>query len=365
MKTLRVLITADIHFERLHPEMIDKYTEYFISSLKGSTPDIFVLAGDVTDSRNIKAEASEYKALTRMITSISRCCNELNVKMFVLRGTPSHDGKVMENIIKINKLNIEYFSDPIVYYILGYKVLFLPEVYTDTYESFENMIHETIGDERVDMCIFHGMFDFPIPALRQIDSSFNQSRTVVIDSESFMRKFVKHVSIGGHVHSYMSSNNVVYTGRFVNEIHQPYDKEDFGIKLLLLSDNGYEIHTISNPYLHKYDFVNITINDNTSLDDALSQVKGLEPSNTMVICNILNTHNSRELFKSFVKVFKPVHVKRRMINSTTVDDSKLRSNAGRISLDVLDIDSMLNEIYKTETGKVLNEKIISNIKNFD
>ena len=99
----KILITADVHFETLEMDKINNYLDYFITSIETYKPDIFCIAGDLVDDRNIKAESNEYQLLVEFISKISDYCNKSNISFIVLKGTISHDGEVVKNLYINNK----------------------------------------------------------------------------------------------------------------------------------------------------------------------------------------------------------------------------------------------------------------------
>ncbi|MGL5718529.1 MAG: metallophosphoesterase [Paraclostridium sp.] len=362
---LKILATADIHFERLNLDQIEAYTKYFVDSLRSTSPDIFVIAGDLTDSRNMKAESDEYKLLNNFLTQLSKECKILDTKFIILEGTPSHDGKVGKNIVTINRLEIEYKEKLNVEVINGYRVLFMPEMYCSSIEAFNLEISEAIDKTRVDICIFHGMFDFPIPALKQIDSNFNNARSVVINNYDFHKKYVKIASFGGHVHKAMSEDKCFYLGRFINEKHQHPESDLFGLKLISLDDERFTIERLDNPHLLNYKFVTLEFNNQTSVDRIMDQIYigSHDNETTVFVCIIDNDKESRHIFKLWRNIYKPLNFKRKIVNPRVSGvDPSVVSKVSSITLDTCDIDSMINELYHEVTGKILDNNTLQIIK---
>ncbi|MGL5766498.1 MAG: hypothetical protein ACRCX8_12750 [Sarcina sp.] len=358
----RIMATADGHIERIETRYIDKYIKYTQSSIEEYRPNIFIYAGDAADSRNVRAESEEYQNLTRYIVSLYKACIENDVIPIYIKGTPSHDGDVIKRIIEINELNeFMYVEQPTVYFHRGFSILLLPEIYTPTLETFYKIVGETIHDaglDKVDAVAFHGMMDFAIPQLKQVDSHFNQSRSVVIDTDNFMNTFVRGIAFGGHVHKSICYKNCYYLGRFVNEKHQSPTSDLFGYKFIEIdSSDNISITNITNPYLLNYKFLDIRITKETTIDDILSRITkhNIKNENTVFKVFIDKNKESRHTFNLWKKVYKPLNVKRKFIAEDIGDLSpESISKVDSIIVDTGDIQTMVERYYKELTDETLD-----------
>ena len=354
---LRLLVTADIHFERLDMSDIDKHKLYFESSIATSLPDAFIIAGDFCDNRHLRAESINYKQLIEFMTFIYSVCKRHKVPMYILEGTPSHDGKIIKNMCDILAFdNVTYVETASVHNIGGYSILFLPEQYSSSIDEFNKYVREVINEsvnvltDKVDICIFHGMFDFAIPYIRQVDSNFNQSRTILINTTDFVSKFVNIVSVGGHMHQHIGYNNVYYTSRFTNEKEQKHDGDSFGFKLLVVTNSKiggekeyrYELANIENKFLYKYKHIVLNFCDETTLGKMLEYVSelNLDINNTVFICRIVNNQYCRAMFKDFSNSFSMRYIKRKNIQVNT-------------NIDKTDIDVVSSVVVTTEDLDIL------------
>ena len=190
----KILITADLHFERIEEDLIPKIKDYIIKSIDKYRPNIFCIAGDTVDDANLRAETSEFIHLVDFINDIAIFCKDKNVAFIILRGTPSHDGKVVENVHKMLK-NFIYIDEMKNITIQDVSLLFIPELYYSKYDLFLEDLNKYT---KSDIVIFHGMMDFAIPQLNQIDSKFNMGRSIVMNSNDIKNK-AKYLVVGGHV----------------------------------------------------------------------------------------------------------------------------------------------------------------------
>lgn len=363
----KILATADGHIERLDKEHFDDYIQYMKTSIETYQPELFIYAGDGCDSRNVRAESEDYGLLTKYFVSLNQFCADNNVECIYLKGTPSHDGDVIKRIIEINKLNISYYEEPKLIYFRGTSILLLPEIYTPTIDSFNKIVRNTLGKiEKADICVFHGMFDFAIPQLKQVDSNFNQSRSVVINTSHFMKSFVNVVAFGGHVHKAIKDKdtNCLYLGRFINEVHQPPSSDMFGFKYLEVSSTEFKIKNVNNPYLLDMKFVDIKIHRDTTIDNILERCRHIKEDNNRVVYNVFIDKNneSRQTFKTWKKIVQPLHVKKRFIAETlneliNEDVSKVSS----VVIDVNDLRSMSMLFYKEMTNTEISVDILDQI----
>lgn len=356
----KYLVTADIHFERIVKE--EKHIEvheYFIDTIRNVRPEIFIIAGDVTDSRNLRIESFEAYLLEIFIMNICSELKKYGGKLLVIRGTPSHDGDVMKFICHTMT---RYFKDTVTYvdsinkvFLNGTSIICIPEIYKPTYQEFLDELYEVAGDERFDICVFHNMMDFAIPAVSQIDSKFNVSRCVVIDTDTISE--LANVCIGGHVHSYIHNKNVYYTGRCINEVHQKPDSDEFGIKLLTLtSSNSYEIENITNPFLFNQTFIELDFSKLTL--ESLSDIMYRSSDSTVYLCKY-TSGEQEDLFREFVKIYKPKHVKK--IKQGAVKSTGLKKYTQQKISSEEDVINILKSVYKDKYAEDLPDSVIKMI----
>lgn len=367
----KILATADGHIERLDSKNLPNYISYMKESIEYHQPELFIYAGDACDSRNVRAESEEYALLNNYIVELSKICERNNVMFIYVKGTPSHDGEVIKQIIHINKLRIKYVDKPEVMFFRGTSFLLLPELYMPTIESFYDLINDLLKKEnieKVDICVFHAMMDFAIPQLKQVDSHFNQSRSIVIDTDRFLDTFVSKIAIGGHVHKSINYKNCYYLGRFINEKHQAIDSDLYGFKYIEVTNDYYTIINVDNPYLLKYKFINFVIKKDTTINDINNILSKFEIVNedTVFKISVEKNKESRQTFALWKKMFQPINVKRKFIaeeiSDLEVDEvSKIDS----ISIDKLDVVHMTEKYYKEISGMDLDTNTIERIFGVD
>lgn len=347
----KILITSDLHFERIEENIIPKLKNHIIETIEKYHPNIFCIAGDTVDDANLRAETSEFSNLVSFINDIAVFCKKVNTSFIILRGTPSHDGKVMENVHKILQ-NFIYIDEMKNIEIQGIKLLFVPELYYSKYELFQADLNKKT---KSDVLIFHGMMDFAIPALNQIDSKFNMGRSIVVTSNDFIQK-VKYCVVGGHVHSDLSFKNIYYTNRIINERGHSAENKGYGLKLITLYEYDYKYEYIENPYLIKHEYINLDFINNT-IDVLLANSR--RDSYDNVIFNVTvdgseSTKYKYNIWKTTIpaKFIKKVNLKQTNEKEYIMTKTVLKSQ------DALHI---LKDIYKEKYNTEIPQHIIDNI----
>ncbi len=88
---MKILHTADLHYRDRDHDEIEKCVDSMISSAREENPDVIIIAGDITDSQNLKLDSRSAKTICRQISELADIA-----PMAIIIGTPSHDGKSAE-----------------------------------------------------------------------------------------------------------------------------------------------------------------------------------------------------------------------------------------------------------------------------
>lgn len=363
----RVLITSDIHFETLEKESLETYIKYFKDTIERISPDLFIIAGDTTDSQYLRMGSDDTLWLNKFLVETADICCTKGVNYVILRGTPSHDGWNVSNLISVGDSildNIISQKDKIVTdYIKGKTILYIPETYLPTYADFDNAIAETGINElnKADLIVFHGMFDFAIEQLKQKDSSHGLNRSIIMNSDKIGR-ITKTCAIGGHFHAFMVHNNIVYTDRFINTRgHWNNDSHLFGIKLLTLEDDDrWRVENIDNPYLIHQDQIHLDFVNQIESELIEISKEFKDKSNDVIFHCYLNSEpTTRQKFNAWIEVIQPKYIHK--INRDT--DGKIiraTTKAESVELDENNLKSMIMDVYARKYGESDND-IISQV----
>ena len=88
---IKVLHTADWHYRDKDHDEIEKCVDFMIASAREEQPDVIIIAGDITDSQNLKLDSLSSKTICRQVSELSDIA-----PVAIIIGTPSHDGTSAE-----------------------------------------------------------------------------------------------------------------------------------------------------------------------------------------------------------------------------------------------------------------------------
>lgn len=361
---ISILAVADIHIEIIIQNELNNmgnYMKYFRETLQKYKPDIFCIPGDFIHKSTIQAESEEYYIATKFLENLANICKELDIIFIIIRGTLSHDGEVVTNMIKLNKQgfakDIKYYDEMLIETIKGYNILMLPEVTYPTLDDFNNDLNKLLGGNKVDIVLFHNMFDFAIPFLKQINSEYNLGRSIVINTVEFSKIF-NIVAIGGHVHDDISHSNIYYTGQFINQRGKiSKDKSHYGIKLFEIDNNSYTYNNIVNPYYIENVICNLDFST-IDLDKAIHIARTYDINTTIFV--LKNLKRTESTFIDFKKIVKPLYFK--AVYLEEVKESNLPNEYYSTNLSTSqDVVALLKEIYLTKYNCDIPQYIIDSL----
>lgn len=364
---LKILITSDLHFEKLIMENQDRCLKFIKDTLEKEKPDIFIIAGDTSDSHNLKSGSEEMYHLIDFLKSCSIESSKRNTRFIIIRGTKGHDGEIIKNIhhsFNNTEYQFEYYDEPEILYYKDYSFLLLPELYFPQYNDFIKLMDNITISQIPDVIIFHGMIDFAIPQLKQLNSQYNLSRSIVINSNDLKRYF-RLCAVGGHVHAQIRHRDIFYTDSMINSFGDLNMNKGLGL-IKLFSKNNYTYETIQNPYniIHKIEYIDFI---NTSLIEINSHIEHLIKeydinkivfkakinSNPMVLSN----------YSSFIRKFNP-----RFISKTIITDdapvNEIISYKNKQTLSKDEIINMIIDISKNKYNRKLEQNLVNNVLSF-
>lgn len=348
----RILITSDVHFERLEQNMLPQIIGHIKDCIIKYKPEIFCIAGDTTDDANLRAESIEFINLVSFINEIADFCNKNNVAFIILRGTPSHDGNIIKNLISINE-NFIYVDEMCRKVIKDTSITFVPEMYYPTYEEFQKDLFDI---PKSDVLIFHGMMDFAITALKQVDSKFNMGRSVIMNTQDIQSR-VNLLAVGGHVHSDLSYENIYYTNRMINERGHVATDKGYGLKLVELHNDYYNYIRIENPNLiqHKIITLDFTKEDIT---DIMNKSKFDDYSDKIFNIIMDGSEFAKDNHWYWKKNIPAIYIKKTVLD--------LPENVHNIAYDYTlvktqDALDLLKKLYKDKYNETIPDEIINEI----
>jgi DNA repair exonuclease SbcCD nuclease subunit len=221
-KDLKFINISDIHLgnSRNTTDYILESLYIFFNELKKRTDiDGIFFNGDLFDGP-LNFSDKECQDIVLFFGYILLWCCKNNIKVRVLKGTPSHDWnqnqwfttiaellQIPVDIRYIDTLSIEYFSDWDIH------VLYIPDEWCPTTEMTYNQVRAIMADNnlaQVDAIMMHGQFDFQIPLhLNKIPRHISE----------LYQSLVKYYISVGHIHTFSFLDNIIAQGSFDRIAH--------------------------------------------------------------------------------------------------------------------------------------------------
>lgn len=366
---LKILITSDLHFEKHILDNMNQCIRFIKDTLNKEKPDVFIIAGDTADSHNLKSGSDEMYHLIDFLKTISVECTKIGIKFMILRGTRGHDGEIIKNIhhsFKNTNYSFEYYDEPQIIYIQEYSVLMLPELYLPNYSDFIKLMKELTLMNIPDFIIFHGMMDFAIPQLKQINSQFNLSRSIVINHNDF-RQFFRLCAIGGHVHAQIKHRDIIYTDSLINSIGDQNINKGIGL-LKIISKESYMYETIPNPYniLHTIEYLDFITESIIEINSRVENLLKNKDINQIIFKAKINSDPVvLSNYSSFIRKFNPKFINKTIINNTNNENlSTVINYKNKQNLSKEEIIGMIMDISKNKYSKKMEQSLVNDVLSF-
>ncbi len=257
---MRIRVYADLHLY-ISNDDIDRYDTTELLDLKNllytDPVDMLVFAGDLTH-KVYSTDDRRFVNTMRFISSVRDTCLATNTKFRIIKGTTTHEGKVIEVLDKL------YDNDPVLkcFTKVGYENInglvfrYLPEPYFDNYTNF----YQYAFSQPADITIFHGTINGVIPYLKKTDNPTNLPKSVIIESNDLINN-TRLFSVGGHIHRHINIDNKIF---YVNSLttHNFSDIDNIkGFMEFIVQDNkSWEYKYIENhkaPAYHRIIIENV------------------------------------------------------------------------------------------------------------
>lgn len=208
---MKIRVYSDLHLY-ISNEDIERYDTTELLDLKNllytDPVDVLFFAGDLTH-KVYTTDDKRFVHAMKFVASIREACEKTNTLFRIIKGTATHDGKIIE------VLKSQYENDPVlkcfteVDYekINGITFRYLPEPYFDNYTNF----YQYAFAYPADVTIFHGTVNGVIPFLKKTDNPTNLPKSVLIESMDLIKN-TRLFSVGGHIHKHINiMNKIFYT----------------------------------------------------------------------------------------------------------------------------------------------------------
>lgn len=267
---MKIRVYADLHLY-INNNDIDRYDTTELLDLKTrlytDPVDVLIFAGDLTH-KVYSTDDRRFVNTIRFIAGIHEACKATNTIFRIIKGTSTHEGKVIEALQKIyeNDSILKCFTSVTYEDINGLVFRFLPEPYFDTYSNF----YQYAFSENADITIFHGTIDGVIPFLKQTDNPTNLQKSVLIKADDLMSA-TRLFSVGGHIHKHINiRDRIFYTNSLTT--HNFADVNDIKgfMEFEIDEDLKWKYRYIENTKAPKFVSVNIDNIHLKSKDDLTS-----------------------------------------------------------------------------------------------
>ena len=257
---MRIRVYADLHLY-ISNDDIDRYDTTELLDLKNllytDPVDMLIFAGDLTH-KVYSTDDRRFVNTMRFISSVRDACLATNTKFRIIKGTTTHEGKIIDVLDKL------YDNDPVLkcFTKVGYENIngllfrYLPEPYFDNYTNF----FQYAFSQPADITIFHGTINGVIPYLKKTDNPTNLPKSVIIESNDLINN-TRLFSVGGHIHRHINIDNKIF---YVNSLttHNFSDIDNIkGFMEFIVQDNkSWEYKYIENhkaPAYHRIIIENV------------------------------------------------------------------------------------------------------------
>lgn len=227
---LKICTISDIHLghKRNSTEsIIASLDKNFLGHPDVSKADIIFIAGDLFDG--LLAPTAPEKALIYLwFYRLAQFCAKHDIVLRILEGTPSHDWKQSEifttlhaitetgiDFKYVKTLSIEHFDK------FGVNVLYMPDEWRHTAEETLVDVKELLkskGLDKVDLGVFHGNFEYQLPAAISGKSAHSSDEYLNI---------VQGLIFIGHIHNSSRFGRIVAQGSFDRLAHNEESPKGF------------------------------------------------------------------------------------------------------------------------------------------
>lgn len=271
---MKIRAYADLHLFYSKDDM-NRYIKEELNILKETLiedkPDLLVFCGDLTHT-SYNSDDIRFIEIMKFINSIVNICETFKIPFRMIRGTVSHDGKIVDILHNLYKESsyVTFITKPYVEVFKGYKIRYLPEQYYPTYAEFKR---ECLN-EIVDITFFHGTVSGVLPMVKQVDSVTNLPKSIVINKNDLINT-TNYFSAGGHIHQHIDIDHKIF---YINSLttHNFSDIENIkGYMEFTINKNEFVYNYIANydaPRYLEYTIDNIHMKSNEDMKKYLSDI---------------------------------------------------------------------------------------------
>lgn len=360
---MRIRVYADLHLY-ISNDDIDRYDTTELLDLKNllytDPVDMLIFAGDLTH-KVYSTDDRRFVNTMRFISSVRDACLATNTKFRIIKGTTTHEGKVIDVLDKL------YDNDPVLkcFTKVGYENInglvfrYLPEPYFDNYTNF----FQYAFSQPADITIFHGTINGVIPYLKKTDNPTNLPKSVIIESNDLINN-TRLFSVGGHIHRHINIDNKIF---YVNSLttHNFSDIDNIkGFMEFIVRDNkSWEYKYIENhkaPAYHRIIIENVHTKRKEDLRSLIGnnmlRMKSIDRIEFVLTgLRSIEGLSNLEFIKALTKKYR-VKITQKLEDDETIEEHKDVDFFADQSISIIDKIKKLTE----EQGLVLSKEEIGN-----
>ena len=216
-KKFKIGVTGDNHFHHNAvptARMVSNFNHYIIPYIK--LLDMFVINGDFFD-KLVAHDSKDVHLIQLLIVAIIKECIIHNVKLRVLKGTPSHDNDQCQHFVTLYEALQTHYHKPIdfkyhdtltIEHIEPFgHCMFMPDKFgTDPNDAYDRLITlmGKLNVIKLDYAFMHGAFEFQLPYV-------HEKFPVHHNSDKYLDLVNGYIFIN-HVHTRMIYDRIVMPG---------------------------------------------------------------------------------------------------------------------------------------------------------
>jgi hypothetical protein len=241
----RIAVASDLHLghhKHNKEEMVVRLKNAFPRNAETAKLDVIALAGDIYD-RLLSLPHESVPIIDDWIIYMLRLCKALDIQLWVLRGTPSHDrdqGKRFEILNETLKIGCDllYVDELKIIYIpkFGINVLFVPDEWTDSADKTLEEVHQLMriaGISKVDYAIMHGQFEHQLPPVVKAQKHSAEAYLKIVDKLIWI----------GHVHLFSKFDRIIAQGSFDRICHGEEGPKGH-VRAIVRASDDYELQFV-------------------------------------------------------------------------------------------------------------------------
>lgn len=288
---LRIAASGDLHFG--HPkhskeEMVARFKRQFPRTAETARLDVISIEGDIYDHL-LSLPHEAVPVIDEWIVWLLRLCKALDIQLWILRGTPSHDRDQTKRFVILNEsldigCDLIYVDELKIVWIpkFGINVLFVPDEWTDNADKTLEEVHMLMriaGIKKVDYAIMHGQFEYQLPPIVKAQKHSSEAYLKIVDKLIFIN----------HVHIFTRLDRIVAPGSF-DRISHGEENPKGHVRATVRTGDDYEIEFVETDDAKIFKTIQCrTLTFDESHEKVLKESKDLpEHSHVRIVADIGN-----------------------------------------------------------------------------